>query len=93
MFLYPSAARLLLRRHNDGEAVRGAGSLKQLSRREREVLTLTAEGYTATEIAGKVNIRPKTVDTYRSRIMHKLGLTRRADLVRLALRTGLLHAP
>ena len=93
VFLYPSAAKLLLRRYKDGTGAKGVGSLEQLSRREREVLTLTAAGYTATEIAGQVNISPKTVDTYRSRIMHKLGLTRRAELVRLALRTGLLHRP
>ena len=93
VFLYPSAAKLLLRRYKERKAGKGGSPLEQLSRREREVLTLTAEGYTATEIAAKVKISPKTVDTYRSRIMQKLGLTRRAELVRLALRTGLLHAP
>jgi two-component system response regulator NreC len=92
-FLYPSAANLLLRRYKERQAGKGASPLNELSKREHEVLMLTAEGYTAAEIAAKVKVSPKTVDTYRSRVMQKLGLTRRAELVRLALRTGLLHPP
>ena len=58
--------------------------------REREVLKLTAEGYTNHEIAEKLVISPKTVDTYRQRIMEKLNLHHRSELVRYALRRGLL---
>ena len=66
-------------------------SLKKLSPRERDVLALTAEGFSSTEIGTKLFISPKTVDTYRSRIMEKLELNHRSELVRFALKTGLLR--
>ncbi len=88
VFLYPSAARLLVgdRDSDDGE---NAG-LDLLTGREREVLKLTVEGYTNQEIANQLIISVKTVDTYRSRIMEKLNLRHRSELVRYALRKGLL---
>lgn len=61
-----------------------------LSGRERDVLRLTAQGYTAPEIGTKLGISGKTVDTYKQRINEKLGLAHRADYVRLAVRLGLL---
>jgi two-component system response regulator NreC len=61
-----------------------------LSARERDVLRLTAQGYTAPEIGTKLAISAKTVDTYKQRINEKLGLTHRADYVRIAVRLGLL---
>ncbi|MET0397383.1 MAG: response regulator transcription factor [Longimicrobiaceae bacterium] len=91
VFLYPSATRLLLR----GYKTAGHGEndpLHDLSEREREVLKLTAEGYGSGEIGKKLFLSPKTVDTYRSRLMQKLGLTHRAELVRFALETGVLRA-
>ena len=91
VFLYPSGTALLLRGY---EAARGghreSDPLDALSERERDVLALTAEGYSATEIGEKLFISPHTVDTYRSRVMQKLGLTHRSEVVRFALRTGLL---
>ena len=63
-----------------------------LTEREREVLKLVAEGYSGTEIAEQLIISPKTVDTYRERIMQKLGLRHRYELVRYALRKGMLKA-
>jgi two-component system response regulator NreC len=91
VFLYPSATRLLLR----GYKTAGHGEndpLHDLSEREREVLKLTAEGYGSGEIGKKLFLSPKTVDTYRSRLMQKLGLTHRAELVRFALETGVLKS-
>ena len=88
VFLYPEATRMLLERYRRGEE----GELERLTERERDVLALTAEGYSSTEIGDKLIISPKTVDTYRSRVMSKLGLTHRSQLVQLALRTGLLRA-
>ncbi len=90
VFLYPSAIKKLL-----GEYLRGgAGEDRQefdvLTSREKQVLTLTAEGYTNHEIAERLVISPKTVDTYRQRIMEKLNLHHRSELVRYALRRGLL---
>jgi DNA-binding NarL/FixJ family response regulator len=89
VFLPPSAATLLLRRYKDAQGDDSAG-LTDLSTREQEVLALTAEGYSSREIGLKLFISPKTVDTYRSRIMDKLGLTHRSELVRFALKVGLL---
>jgi two-component system response regulator NreC len=92
VFLYPNAAKLLLQ----GFRVRGEDDqpdpLQKLTERERDVLAMTAEGYSSSEIGEKLFISPKTVDTYRSRIMEKLGLHHRSELVRFALNTGLLKA-
>ncbi|MCC6170105.1 MAG: response regulator transcription factor [Caldilineaceae bacterium] len=63
-----------------------------LSAREREVLTLTAEGMTSREIAQRLVISPKTVDRHRENIMAKLNLHSRAELVRYAIERGLLNA-
>jgi two-component system response regulator NreC len=90
VFLYPSATRVLLRKYQQARAPQDPGPLDKLSEREREVLTLTAEGYSSAEIGKKLFLSPKTVDTYRARMMQKLGLTHRAELVKLALETGML---
>jgi DNA-binding NarL/FixJ family response regulator len=60
-----------------------------LSAREREVLHLTVEGATSAAIAGKLGLSPKTVDTYRSRLMEKLGVQNLPELVRFAIKHGL----
>ncbi len=90
VFLYPSAVKKLLGEYLRGEAGEGRKERDVLTTREREVLKLTAEGYTNNEIAEKLVISPKTVDTYRQRIMEKLNLHRRSELVRYALHKGLL---
>ena len=89
VFLPPKATTLLLRKYKSTEFDDSAG-LKDLSTREQEVLALTAEGFSSREIGKKLFISPKTVDTYRSRIMEKLGLSHRSELVRFALKVGLL---
>lgn len=61
-----------------------------LSERERDVLILVARGHTSAEIATQITLSPKTVETYRSRGMEKLGLRSRAALVQFALARGLL---
>jgi DNA-binding NarL/FixJ family response regulator len=61
-----------------------------LTEREREVMVYVAQGYTSQEVANRLKLSPKTVETYRARLMQKLGLKKRADLVRLALECGLL---
>ncbi len=89
VFLPPKATRLLLQQYKKGNTSPEAG-VKDLSSREQEVLALTAEGFSSREIGKKLFISPKTVDTYRARIMEKLGLNHRSELVRFALRVGLL---
>ena len=61
-----------------------------LSEREREVMALVAQGYTSQEVAERLKLSAKTVETYRARLMQKLGLRKRADLVRFALECGML---
>jgi two-component system, NarL family, response regulator NreC len=63
-----------------------------LSAREVEVLRLIALGHTSVEIARKLHLSPRTVETHRANIHRKLGLATRAELVRYALRRGLLGA-
>lgn len=91
VFLDPAATKTLLRgylgRVNTGEEL-DLGEV--LSERERAVVKLTAEGNTAQQAADVLSLSPKTVETYRHRAMQKLGLTNRAELVRYALRAGLL---
>lgn len=65
---------------------------ESLSAREREVLQLTVAGATSAVIAGKLNLSPKTVDTYRSRVMEKLGAQNLPELVRMAIKHGLTPA-
>ena len=62
----------------------------KLTQRERDVLRLVAQGYSAPEIGERLFISPKTVDTYKQRIQEKLGLAHRSDYVQLALKLGLL---
>ena len=92
VFLYPSAAKLLLHGFRVKAEDDQPDPLAKLTEREREVLGMTAEGFSSSEIGEKLFISPKTVDTYRSRIMEKLGLHHRSELVRFALNTGLLKA-
>jgi DNA-binding NarL/FixJ family response regulator len=92
VFLDPSATKLVAQRSTKTPPTRPDAALERLSAREREVLALTAAGHTSNEIAGQLGLSPKTVDTYRSRIMEKVGLRHRSELIRLALRTGLLRA-
>lgn len=61
-----------------------------LTTREREVLQLSAEGHTNSEIAGRLGISTRTAETHRSRLMHKLGLHTQADLIRYALKRGII---
>lgn len=90
-FLYPSATRLLLEDYLDQlNQMPAQDAYEQLSEREREVLKLLALGYTAAQAADKLALSPKTVETYRTRIMQKLNLHSRVDLVQYALARGLL---
>lgn len=91
VFLDPAATKTLLKGYLG--RVRTGDELdlgEVLSDREREVVKLSAEGHTAQQAADILSLSPKTVETYRHRAMQKLGLTNRAELVRYALRAGLL---
>jgi DNA-binding NarL/FixJ family response regulator len=93
LYVRPSAARVLARGvQKKDEHATERSRYEKLTDRERDVLRLIAEGYTAPEIGEKLFISPKTVDTYKQRINEKLGLTHRADYVKLALKLGLLQS-
>jgi two-component system response regulator NreC len=86
-YLTPAAVRLLLATQQ-----RDIGRPEPaLSAREREVLRFTARGFSNLEIAERLFVSPKTVDTYRSRLMAKLDLHRRSQLVDYALRHGFME--
>jgi DNA-binding NarL/FixJ family response regulator len=61
-----------------------------LTTREREVLQLAAEGHTNVEIAARLSISPRTVEAHRGHMMRKLGLHTHTDLIRYALRRGII---
>ena len=61
-----------------------------LTTREREVLQLAAEGCTNAEIASRLSISPRTAETHRTNLMRKLGLHSQTDLIRFAIRRGVL---
>jgi len=66
-----------------------ASPLDSLSARERDVLQLVAEGRTSAEIAATISLSPKTIETYRVRLMKKLRVNSVADLVKFAIEHGL----
>jgi two-component system response regulator NreC len=74
------------------ESMRGSITADKLTPREVEVLRLIALGHTSVESARKLHLSPRTVETHRAHIHQKLGLSTRAELVRHALRRGLLGA-
>ena len=93
-YVQPAAERVLAQgAQRREEHASDRARFGRLTDREREVMQLIAEGYTAPEIGEQLSISPKTVDTYKQRINDKLGLTHRADYVRLALKLGLLQTP
>jgi two-component system response regulator NreC len=90
-FLYPTATRMLLEDYlNQRQNGSPTDAYDSLSEREREVLKLIALGHTAAQVGEHLSLSPKTVETYRARIMEKLSLDSRVDLVKYALARGLL---
>jgi DNA-binding NarL/FixJ family response regulator len=69
-----------------------ASPLDSLSARERQVLQLVVEGHSSAEIARRVHLSPKSVDTYRSRLMRKLSVSDVPSLVKFAIQHGITPA-
>lgn len=90
VYLYPTMARKLmadyLKRSSDEQ-----GSYDDLTPREREVLKLIAEGLTTNEIAEQLVISAHTVQTHRQKIMEKLDLHNKSELIKYAIRKGLIR--
>ena len=93
IYIYPSMVKSLVNEAlypNTNNNEMPFDSYDLLSRREKEVLRLIAQGYTNQEIAERIFLSIKTVETYKARMMEKLSVTTRAELVRYALQRGLL---
>jgi DNA-binding NarL/FixJ family response regulator len=89
VFLYPTMTRRLVRDYLERTGEDGA-PVSALTAREQQILTLLAEGHSSQEIAERLVISPSTVYSHRSRLMEKLGLTSRYELLQYARRHGLL---
>ena len=85
-FLSPKVTEIVAEGLSDGISV---SPLESLSKREREILKLVADGLSSAEIGKMLHLSPKTVDSYRSRLMQKLRLSDVAALVKFAIQHGL----
>jgi DNA-binding NarL/FixJ family response regulator len=87
-YLSPSIRDAVMDAYLQGRQVESP--LEMLSLREKEVLQLTVEGYSSSAIAEKLDLSSKTVDTYRSRLMGKIGVHDLTELVRFAIKHGII---
>lgn len=93
VYLYPSLAKLLVSDYlTQSKQPQKQATLDGLTPREYEVLTLLADGDSNVEIAEQLSISPKTVARHRENIMGKLNLHSRAELVKYAIRKGIIQA-
>jgi two-component system response regulator NreC len=93
VYLYPSLAKLLVKDYlNQDHPAEEKANIDGLTEREHEVLTYLAEGANNEKIAAELIISPKTVERHRENIMRKLNLHSRAELVRYAIRKGIIQA-
>lgn len=93
-YFYPSLARKLLEgylSHGSSASPADRSEYGELSEREREIMFLLVRGLSNQEIAEKLFISPSTVQSHRSHILQKLGLETTIDLVRYAIRNGLIE--
>jgi len=89
-YLSPSVARLLVEDYQHGNGRVSHDPYEELTDRERDVLKLAAEGHTTREIADRLVVSPKTVEGHKSSLMSKLGLHNRTDLIKYAVRKGII---
>jgi DNA-binding NarL/FixJ family response regulator len=89
-YLSPPFTEQQLEDYSQRAATAGADLYASLTPRERQVLQLAAQGLRNREIAERLGISPRTAESHRAKVMSKLGLRREADLVRFALRHGIL---
>ena len=92
VYLYPSLAKLLVKDHLSQETgTRRSTTLDNLTEREQEVLAYLADGASNVEIGEVLHISPKTVARHRENIMRKLNLHSRTELVKYAIRKGIIE--
>jgi len=90
-FISSGGLEVLLRQHRRTTGDSQPPGPDSLSERERLVLEKTARGYSSREIGAQLNISPHTVDTYRTRVMVKLGLVSKPELVEYALHHHIIN--
>ncbi len=90
VYIYPALTKLLVKDFLSQGDEREQDSLDKLTEREREVLAHLADGATNNEIADTLHISPKTVARHRENIMRKLNLRNRTELVKYAIRKGII---
>jgi DNA-binding NarL/FixJ family response regulator len=89
-YLTPSIAKLLVEDYRTGDKRGNSDPYQQLTARERDVIKLIAEGYTTQQVADILVVSPKTVEGHRTNLMAKLGLRNRVELVKYAVRKGII---
>jgi len=89
-YLSPSVARLLIEDYQRGEGRVIREPYEQLTDRERDVLKLVAEGHTTKEVADILVVSPRTVEGHKTNFMAKLGIHNRTELIKYALRKGII---
>ena len=92
MFLSPEVTCAVMAQYKEFLNTKSTPAASLLSKRELEVLKLVAEGLRTKEIADRLKIGVKTVDTYRARLMTKLNCNSTIELVRYAIRQGIVEA-
>ncbi len=92
VYIYPSLAKLLVKDFLNQDQSRNQDSVSKLTKRELEVLAHLADGSSNQEIALNLSISPKTVSRHRENIMRKLNLRNRTELVKYAIRKGIIEA-
>lgn len=90
-FLSPAVTKAVLEDYLERRAEGATSRYNQLTLREKEVLRLVAEGKTTQQIADLLHLSPKTVEKHRSSMMHKLGLHNLSELIKYAIRKGLIE--
>ncbi|MFO8009479.1 MAG: response regulator transcription factor, partial [Dehalococcoidia bacterium] len=89
-YLSPTAASILIEECQHHVTEEEKDPYQQLTDREREVLKLVAEGYTAREIADMLVISVRTAESYKSSLMQKLDIHNRTDLIKFAIRRSII---
>jgi DNA-binding NarL/FixJ family response regulator len=90
VWLSPAVSKQVVAAFGSGRAIRPG--VESLTARQREILQLVAEGYSNKEMANRLNVSVKTIDTHRTQLMDRLGIHGTAGLVRCAIRLGIVQA-
>ncbi len=91
-YLHPNAQKKVIEHLMSDQSNSDKDTFDLLTEREKEIFSLVAKGYTNKEIGELLSISPRTVETHKSKVMEKLNLSTRRDLVQFALKRGILES-